>query len=250
MGIAAWACWRARSYDSWRRRSSSWRKDGSSSQRRRVRSATPVSRAAWARERAWAIPGRAACWRKGSSENSISRPFVGHFGPLCLTVGGGCSVGVEFGKFDFPAIVGHFGPLYLTVGGGCSVGVEFGKFDFPAIVGHFGPLCLTVGGGCSVGVEFGNFDFPAIGGHFRPFWVGGRVRFGIRVALGELGAWGLFLVFRHQTSRCLSGYLVLALVIWGDGGPCAYNSTHVLLTWQVGGGDRVPNWVVETRTRH
>ena len=97
------------------------------------------------------------------------------------------------------AIVGHFGPLCLTVGGGSSVGVGFGNFDFPAIVGHFGPLCLTVGGGCSV-----------------------RVGFGIRVALGELGAWGLFLVFRHQTSRCLSGYLVLALAIWGTVG-------HVLI---------------------
>ena len=68
---------------------------------------------------------------------------------------------------------------------------EFGKFDFPAIVGHFRPLYLTVGGGCSF-----------------------RVGFGIGVALGELGAGGLLLVFRHQTSRGLSGGLDLVLVIW------------------------------------
>ena len=36
----------------------------------------------------------------------------------------------------------------------------------------------------------------------------------------------------------------------GSGGPFAYNSTHVLLTWQGGGGDSVPNQVVETRSRY
>ena len=76
--------------------------------------------------------------------------------------------------------------------GGLLAEGEFGNFDFPAISGHFGPLYLTVGGGCSV-----------------------RVGFGIGVALGELGAGSLLLVFRHQTSRGLSGFVILVGVTWG-----------------------------------
>ena len=76
--------------------------------------------------------------------------------------------------------------------GGLLAESEFGNFDFPAIGGHFQPLYLTVGGGCSV-----------------------RVGFGILVALGELGAGSLLLVFRHQTSRGLSGFVILVGVTWG-----------------------------------
>ena len=87
--------------------------------------------------------------------------------------------------------------------GGLLAEGEFGNFDFPAISGHFGPLYLTVGGGCSV-----------------------QVGFGILVALGELGAVSLLLVFRHQTSRGLSGNVVLVGVTWGTVG-------HVFIIVQV-----------------
>ena len=83
--------------------------------------------------------------------------------------------------------------------GGLLAEGNFGNFDFPAISGHFEPLYLTVGGGCSV-----------------------RVGFGIGVALGELGAGSLLLVFRHQTSRGLSGNVVLVGATWGAVG-------HVLI---------------------
>ena len=119
---------------------------------------------------------------------------------------GSLAQGVEFftkGWVFEPAAEGALG--YAGVFGGLGQGLgegnpgeggllaegEFGNFDFPAISGHFGPLYLTVGGGCSV-----------------------RVGFGIGVALGEPGAGSLLLVFRHQTSRGLSGFVVLVGVTW------------------------------------
>jgi hypothetical protein len=45
----------------------------------------------------------------------------------------------EFGNFDFPVISGHFGPLYLTVGGGCGVRVGFAarRSWLVAVIRHF-----------------------------------------------------------------------------------------------------------------
>ena len=51
---------------------------------------------------------------------------------------GGLLAEGEFGNFDFPAISGHFGPLYLTVGGGCSVRVGFAalRSGLVAVIRH------------------------------------------------------------------------------------------------------------------
>ena len=106
------------------------------------------------------------------------------------------------GALGYAGVSGGLGEGYRGEGGLLAEG-EFGNFDFPAISGHFGPLYLTVGGGCSV-----------------------RVGFGIGVALGELGAGSLLLVFRHQTSRGLNGFVVLVGVTWGA-------VAHVLIIVQV-----------------
>ena len=68
-------------------------------------------------------------WRERPSEGALG--YAGVLGSLGQGLGegypgeGGLLAEGEFGNFDFPAISGHFGPLYLTVGGGCSVRVGF-----------------------------------------------------------------------------------------------------------------------------
>ena len=65
-------------------------------------------------------------WRGRPSEGALGYAGVsGGLGEGYRGEGGLLAEG-EFGNFDFPAISGHFGPLYLTVGGGCSVRVGFG----------------------------------------------------------------------------------------------------------------------------
>ena len=103
---------------------------------------------------------------------------------------------------------------------------EFGNFDFPVICGHIGPLYLTVGGGCSV-----------------------RVGFGIGVALGDPGARSLLLVFRHQTSRGLSGFVVLVGVTWGAKGHvfiivqvfCCFGKWEQAIAFRIRWSRRVPD---------
>ena len=68
-------------------------------------------------------------WRGCPSEGALG--YAGVSGGLGQGLGegysgeGGLLAEGEFGNFDFPAISGHFGPLYLTAGGGCSIRVGF-----------------------------------------------------------------------------------------------------------------------------